>query len=191
MSEQYYPSLSSLIKIDDLPEQLNFLQTGVNGLTEVFDKLSNNGIVANIKLSEVLEHYYGQTVPSDNNTSPSHYTKRFRIFCEANDFLVNGSVNIDTQLPAIGKTKREELIERIAKFTTFYFNPLNGRATAGIPLVWALYWNTKNIDISDNSTWKKNFNQEVDVNWVTPFNHVNYVLAKFITFITTNYNASK
>ncbi len=35
------------------------------------------------------------------------------------------------------------------------------------------------------------FNQEVDVNWVTPFNHVNYVLAKFITFITTNYNAGK
>ncbi len=32
MSEQYYPSLSSLIKIDDLPEQLNFLQTGVNDL---------------------------------------------------------------------------------------------------------------------------------------------------------------
>lgn len=39
MSEQYYPSLSSLIKIDDLPEQLNFLQTGVNGLAEVFDKV--------------------------------------------------------------------------------------------------------------------------------------------------------
>lgn len=34
MSNQYYPVLSSKVKIDDLPEQLSFVQGGINNLLE-------------------------------------------------------------------------------------------------------------------------------------------------------------
>ncbi len=77
MSEKYYPTISSLIKIDDLPEQLNFLQTGVNGLTEVFDKVyyqnleinhANSGAVSSYQLDLVSLNKLAWDIPGTGLT---------------------------------------------------------------------------------------------------------------------------
>ncbi len=138
------------------------IRTGLSNPCKAWDKVSTN---SNFKLSDVLDHYYGQTVPNDNDTNPSHYTKRFRIFCKANDLLdANGNF-------LLTDSKRNELINRIKVFTLFYYNSLDptrifiellgnfGKKISkfkGAEVAFILFNNLSTIKISYD-WWKKDF----------------------------------
>lgn len=115
MSTNYYPSLSSLISLDDLPESLNFIQ---DGLTSVFDHVyfrdlqftrSPKGDSAYYSLILVFNRSVGFTVPGAD------------IKIALNPDFVTGSL---TEVPVTlaYEWKLLALLKKIKKFTTGGFS---------------------------------------------------------------------